>query len=497
MKSIIGVMASLFTALFLSGGSPVAMAEGTKIKIVTSVAPITNIVKNVGGSNVEVTGIVPDGMDSHTFEPAPSDAKLLNQADIIIFNGLGLETSTVKLADKVKKKSTAIVSLGDAAIPRSERVFEFGHINPHAWPNIALAMRYAEGARDALIKLDPARRDSYIANTSAYLEKLRKLDVATFECVKSIPEKNRKLVTYHDSFAYFAPRYGMKIIAAIQPSDFSEPSPREIIRIIEQLKKEKVPAIFGSEDGFTLQDNSDNTKKVVFELSGLTTATTRTITVADANIEIGKLPTIQKFTSGSGTYTTPAGVRYIQVEMVGGGGGGGGSGTAGSPTAGGAGGNTTFGSTIVVANGGGGGGTAASGDGGTGGTSSLSGATGINLSGGMGGQRSATIAATVSSGPLGGSSAFGGAGGSSSSTGAGLAGATNTGGGGGGAYSASGQASSSGGGAGGYAKAIITSPAASYAYAVGAAGAAGAAGTSGFVGGAGGSGLIVVTEYYN
>lgn len=247
MKSIIGVTISLFTALFLSGVSTVAEAEGAKIKIVTSVAPITNIVRNVGGANVEVTGIVPDGMDSHTFEPAPSDAKLLNHADIIIINGLGLETSTVKLADKVKKKSTAIVSLGDAAIPRSERVFEFGHINPHAWPNIALAMRYAEVARDALIKLDPAHRDSYIANTTTYLEKLRKLDTATFECVKSIPEKNRKLVTYHDSFAYFAPRYGMKIIAAIQPSDFSEPSPREIIRIIEQLKKEKVPAIFGSE----------------------------------------------------------------------------------------------------------------------------------------------------------------------------------------------------------------------------------------------------------
>lgn len=247
MKRVIGVTISLFTTLILSGGGAAVAAEGVRIKVVTSVAPITNIVRNVGGANVEVTGIVPDGMDSHTFEPAPSDAKLLNHADIIIINGLGLETSTVKLADKVKKKSTAIVSLGDTAIPRSERVFEFGHINPHAWPNIALAMRYAEVARDALIKLDPARRDSYIANTATYLEKLRKLDTSTFECVKSIPEKNRKLVTYHDSFAYFAPRYGMKIIAAIQPSDFSEPSPREIIRIIEQLKKEKVPAIFGSE----------------------------------------------------------------------------------------------------------------------------------------------------------------------------------------------------------------------------------------------------------
>lgn len=247
MKKIISVMISLLTTSVLTVGNAAIAADGVKIKIVTSVAPITNIVRNVGGANVEVTGIVPDGMDSHTFEPAPSDAKLLNQADLIIINGLGLETSTVKLADKVKKKTTSIILLGDLAIPRNERVFEFGHMNPHAWPNIVLAMRYAEVARDALIRIDPARHDSYIANTTIYLEKLRKLDTATFDCVKSIPENNRKLVTYHDSFAYFAPRYGMKIIAAIQPSDFSEPRPREIMRIIEQLKKEKVPAIFGSE----------------------------------------------------------------------------------------------------------------------------------------------------------------------------------------------------------------------------------------------------------
>lgn len=247
MKRFTSIAVSLFTTLFLSAAGTVAAVENTKVKVVTSVAPITNMVRNVGGAHVEVTGIVPDGMDSHTFEPAPSDAKLLSHANIIIINGLGLETSTVKLANKVKNPQTAIISLGDLAIPRSERVFEFGHMNPHAWPNIALSMRYAEVVRDALIKIDPAHRDSYIANTTAYLEKLKKLDVATFECVKSIPEKNRKLVTYHDSFAYFAPRYGMKIIAAIQPSDFSEPSPREIIRIIEQLRKEKVPAIFGSE----------------------------------------------------------------------------------------------------------------------------------------------------------------------------------------------------------------------------------------------------------
>ena len=233
-----------------------------QINIVTTVAPITNIVRNIGGSNTRVTGIVPDGADSHTFEPVPTDAKVLESADIIIVNGLDLELPTVKLAEKVKKPAVQIVRLGDQAISKKEWQYDAsyprhvhgsshshtqGHPNPHLWPNIALAMRYAEITRDSLVSLDPANKADYIANTAAYLVKLKKLDSAIFTCVKSIPEKNRKLVTYHDSFAYFAPRYGMKVIAAVQPSDFSEPSPREVIRIIKQIRQENVPAIFGSE----------------------------------------------------------------------------------------------------------------------------------------------------------------------------------------------------------------------------------------------------------
>jgi len=231
----------------------VGTSHAAKLNVVTSVAPITSIVKNVGGDLVSVKGIVPEGVNSHTFEPAPSDAKVLREADLIIMNGLHLELPTINLANKVKKSTTKILNLGDAAITKNDWKFDFsfpaekGHPNPHLWPNMALSQRYAEVARDALIAVDPKNADIYYANTTEYLAKMAKLDAAIFECVKSIPAKNRKLVTYHDSYAYFAPRYGMKVVGAIQPSDFAEPTPREVIRIIEQLKKENVPAVFGSE----------------------------------------------------------------------------------------------------------------------------------------------------------------------------------------------------------------------------------------------------------
>jgi zinc/manganese transport system substrate-binding protein len=226
---------------------------GKKFVVVTTVAPITNMVRNIAGGHVDVTGIVPDGTDSHTFEPVPTDAKLLASADLIIVNGLDLELPTVKLAEKVKGKKTPILQLGNRALPREDWRYDFsfprehGHPNPHLWPNVALAMRYAEIIRDGLVDLDPARKEEYSANAALYLTRLGKLDKAITDCVQTIPKNNRKLVTYHDSFAYFAPRYGMQIIAAIQPSDFSEPRPQEVIRIIKQIKKENVPAIFGSE----------------------------------------------------------------------------------------------------------------------------------------------------------------------------------------------------------------------------------------------------------
>lgn len=203
-------------------------------------------------------------------------------------------------------------------------------------------------------------------------------------------------------------------------------------------------------------------------------------------------PTVQKFTSGTSTYTTPAGVLYIRVRLVGGGGGGG----AVATNAGGDGGPSYFrvgaSPDLLVGNGGKGGATGGNG-GGDGGTASLgSGPVGLALPGSAGGGGWNTVAGNYSGG-VGGASAFGGAGKAATAGSAGGAGGTNTGGGGGGGSQGA-ASGAGGGGAGGFVDAIITSPSATYAYSVGAAGAAGAAGTQ--AGGAGGSGIIIVEEYY-
>jgi len=240
----------------------------------------------------------------------------------------------------------------------------------------------------------------------------------------------------------------------------------------------------------TPSNPSSGFKKLYAKTAGIYQLTSAGV---ESRLQTASSMTVQRFTSGSGTYTTPTGVKYIEVELVGGGGGGGGSGT-GSPGTGGTGGNTTFGSTVVVGNGGTGG--APSSNGGAGGTASTSQTNMGCFDGGYGAAGGTSIAATNVLGGYGAPSPFGGAGGCNTGTGAGQDARANTGSGGGGAYSAPGGNGAGGGGAGGYARALISSPSASYAYAVGAAGTAGAAGTGGYLGGVGGAGHIVVREFY-
>ena len=246
------------SCLFLNDGcrnnaENLRAAGQQKLKVVTTVAPITSIVENIGGAKIDLTGIIPEGIDSHTFEPIPSDSQLLSQADVIIINGLDLEIPTVKMAQANLKKGAAIFSLGDKTVKEADYIFDFsfpreqGHPNPHLWLDPEYAMRYAVLVRDELIRLDPKNKTAYEQNTATFLKKAQGLDRAIKEAVKTIPENNRRLLTYHDSWPYFARQYGFQVIGAVQPSDFSDPSPREVARLIDQIRKEKVPAVFGSE----------------------------------------------------------------------------------------------------------------------------------------------------------------------------------------------------------------------------------------------------------
>jgi ABC-type Zn uptake system ZnuABC Zn-binding protein ZnuA len=249
------VLASLLVvaAMLLPSAAPSPAHAQPRLRVVTTVAPITNIALNVGGSRIDLEGIVPGGVDSHTFEPSPSDIRKIAAADLVVVNGLALEESTIDLTRSNLKQGARLLELGENTITREQWVFDFsfpeenGDPNPHVWMNPLYAARYAELIRDALIDLDAANAEYYSANTVRFQGKIGDLDRAIAATVQTIPPDNRRLLTYHDSFAYFSPRYGFTVIGAIQPADFAEPSPREVAELIDQIRAERVPAIFGSE----------------------------------------------------------------------------------------------------------------------------------------------------------------------------------------------------------------------------------------------------------
>ena len=238
--------------------SPDDCTSGTSVNgvlnIATTVAPITSIVANIaGGSGATITGIVPEGTNSHTFEPKPSDAATLENADVIFINGLVLEEPTKDLALANMKDGAVICEVGSAILSPDQYIYDFsfpkdgGKPNPHLWTNPPMAKQYAEVVRDVLSRLDPTHAELFAQNYEAFAAKVDALDAAMSTATATIPEAQRKLLTYHDAYAYFSVHYGYTVIGAIQPSSFDEPTPKEIANLITQVRESGVAAVFGSE----------------------------------------------------------------------------------------------------------------------------------------------------------------------------------------------------------------------------------------------------------
>jgi len=224
------------------------------LRIVTTVAPVTSLVAGiVGDSGADIQGVVPEGTNSHTFEPPPSAAAVLEKGDVIFINGLVLEEPTKDLATANVSSRTVICELGTAVLPKSEWVYDFsfpeegGKPNPHLWTNPPMAKDYATLIRDVLVQMDPANATTYEANYADLVRVIDSLDTAMMTATQTIPADERKLLTYHDAYAYFADHYGWTVIGAIEPQSFEEPSPKDIAELTKQVKDENVKAVFGSE----------------------------------------------------------------------------------------------------------------------------------------------------------------------------------------------------------------------------------------------------------
>ncbi len=231
--------------------------DNDRLNVATTVAPLTSILLQIGGNRIDINGLIPDGVNSHTYEPRPNDAIVLSRADIFIMNGAELEGTSEEIAKENLKDPSKIYKLADNTLSGDDEktgfLYDFsfpkaeGKPNPHLWMNPKYALKYAELMTQWLSENDADNKAYYEQNLARFTTTINELDAAIRTDQASVPEANRKLLTYHDSWAYWAREYGWEVVGAIQPSDFAEPSAQEVVQIIEQLKTLKVPVIFGSE----------------------------------------------------------------------------------------------------------------------------------------------------------------------------------------------------------------------------------------------------------
>jgi len=210
-----------------------------RLNVVASFSILGDFVRNVGGDRINVTTLVRPNADVHVYTPAPSDAKTVADAKLVIVNGLGLEGWLPRLVQSAGGKAAIVVASNGVAPLKLGK-----EADPHAWQSVGNAKIYVANIRDALAAADAADAALFRTNAERYLAELDALDAEVRAAVGKIPPERRKVISTHNAFGYFAGAYGIDFIAPVGVSTETEPSARDVAEIIGQIKKAKIPAVF-------------------------------------------------------------------------------------------------------------------------------------------------------------------------------------------------------------------------------------------------------------
>jgi ABC-type Zn uptake system ZnuABC Zn-binding protein ZnuA len=235
-------VAALVGLLVAGCGRP-APAASEKLQVVTTMSILEDMISRVGGDLVEVRNVLPPGAGPESYQPRPGDAAAIAAARIVFFNGTGLEGWIEDLFATAGGADQPRISLSEG-LPAIGANEEFSSGNPHFWLDPQYGMRYVERIRDGLSSVDPEHAETYRANADAYLQELRALDTRLLEQANTIPPEQRKLITNHDAFPYFAQRYGFEVIGTILPSADAGLSAGQVKQLVDLIKAENVRAIF-------------------------------------------------------------------------------------------------------------------------------------------------------------------------------------------------------------------------------------------------------------
>lgn len=241
-------------ALAFAALLPAAHAQTTApIKAVASFSILGDLVQQVGGDRVSVAVLVGPGSDAHVFQPTPAQARLVGQAQIVFSNGLGFEGWMSRLLNTAAYRGRHVVVSQDIQpLKTSARDHDHDHqtghqhagADPHAWQDVSNVITYVANIAKGLCAADAAGCDTYQRNAGTYTAQLKTLDAEIKGAWAAIPVAQRKVITSHNAFGYYAQAYGVKFLAAQGVSTDSEASARGVAQLVRQIRKEQIQALF-------------------------------------------------------------------------------------------------------------------------------------------------------------------------------------------------------------------------------------------------------------
>lgn len=225
---------------FASASATAVAAE--LVNVVATFSVLGDMTSRIGGRRVQVHTLVGQDADAHVYQPTPADARTIANARLVVTNGFGFEGWIARLIKSSGYRGQVLAaSKGVRMLARQTGDRE---PDPHAWQDLANALRYVDNITQALGEVDPAGQAEYRANAEKYKAEIGTLDAEIRYSFAALPAARRKVVTAHDAFAYFGRAYGIAFIAPIGVNTEAEPSAGDVGRIIEQIRRERIPAVF-------------------------------------------------------------------------------------------------------------------------------------------------------------------------------------------------------------------------------------------------------------
>ncbi len=222
------------------------VANHNRPRVVTTVGMLTDIVRQVVGDQIEVVGLLAEGVDPHLYHPTREDVRRLRNAELIFYGGLMLEGRMEDALKKLKEPPRVVVAVSEALDPsvlRKPPEFE-GHFDPHVWMDVMLWSQCVDVVAATMSNVDPENADEYNERSRAYRNQLSNLDAYVKKAVLSVPEQQRVLVTAHDAFGYFGRAYGMEVKSVQGISTESEAGVADVNALVNFLVERKIGAIF-------------------------------------------------------------------------------------------------------------------------------------------------------------------------------------------------------------------------------------------------------------